>query len=173
LDLNSRGEITGGVFYQNSARIDMLWIPLHPKPSGQPGHERGNPHIDVETILGIWRDSVPEETRRTWLIADPAAEDCVADAESTGLLVPVQKAGGITAEVVEVSAERGYGENRGKSAGAKVPDPIFQSLGVNGKYRRLESTRDRFPQPVRVLFWFADPTFFTASLQKKQSAPLW
>ena len=105
LDLNANGEITGGDFYRDSSRIDMLWVPLLPKASGQPGHERGNPHIDVATILGIWRDSVPEETRRKWLIVDPAAEDCVEDAPATNLLVPVQKPGGITTEVVEVSAE--------------------------------------------------------------------
>lgn len=105
LDLNASGEITGGDFYRDSSRIDMLWVPLLPKASGQAGHERGNPHIDVATILGIWRDSVPEETRRKWLIVDPAAEDCVEDAPATNLLVPVQKPGGIPTEVVEVSAE--------------------------------------------------------------------
>jgi hypothetical protein len=67
-------------------------------------------------------------------------------------------------------APSGYGENRGKSAGAKVPDPIFQSLGVNGKCRRLESTRDRFPQPVPRPFLVRDPTS-SQPLCKKNSLP--
>jgi hypothetical protein len=95
LDLNHRGEITGGMFYQNSARIDMLWLPLHPKPPGHPRHQRGNPHLNVDRILGIWRDSVPEETRRTWLIVDPSPADCIVDAQSSGSLVPIQISGGM------------------------------------------------------------------------------
>ena len=90
LDLNTAGEIVGGSYYGDSSRIDMLWVPVRPKPSGQPGNERGNPHINVETILAIWRDSVPEETRKKWLIVDPAAEDRIADAAATASLVPLQ-----------------------------------------------------------------------------------
>ncbi len=91
LDLNAEGEIAGGEYYSDSSRIDMLWVPLHPKPSGQSGHERGNPHINVETILAIWRDSVPEEIRKSWLVVDPAAQDRVADATATASLVPRQE----------------------------------------------------------------------------------
>ncbi len=90
LDLNEQGEIVGGEYYSDSSRIDMLWVPLRPKASGQPGHERGNPYIDVETILAIWRDSVPAETRRQWLIVDPAEKDRLADPTATASLVPVQ-----------------------------------------------------------------------------------
>lgn len=90
LELNPAGEIVGGDFYGGSSRIDMLWVPLLPKAPGQPGHERGNPHIKVENILAIWRDSVPEETRKQWLVVDPAAEDRVADATVATSLVPLQ-----------------------------------------------------------------------------------
>lgn len=90
LELNPAGEIVGGDFYSDSSRIDMLWVPLLPKTPGQPGHERGNPHIKVENILAIWRDSVPEETRKQWLVVDPAAEDRVADATAAMSLVPLQ-----------------------------------------------------------------------------------
>jgi hypothetical protein len=90
LDLNPAGEIVGGDFYGDSSRIDMLWVPLRPKPPGQPGHERGNPHIKVENILAIWRDAVPEETRKQWLVVDPAVEDRVADATAATSLVPLQ-----------------------------------------------------------------------------------
>ncbi|NLF70147.1 MAG: hypothetical protein GX575_14000 [Candidatus Anammoximicrobium sp.] len=90
LDLNPAGEIVGGAYYGDSSRIDMLWVPLRPKASGQPGHERGNPHIKVETILSLWRASVPEETRKKWLIVDPAPEDRVMDVASATSLVPLQ-----------------------------------------------------------------------------------
>ena len=89
LDLNAAGEIVGGQFFGDSARIDMLWVPLLPKPAKQPGNERGNPHINVDTILAIWRDSVPAETRKLWLVADPAPQDRVRDVVATRSLVPV------------------------------------------------------------------------------------
>lgn len=90
LDLNANGEIVGGEFYSDSARIDMLWVPLLPKASKQPGNERGNPYVKVDTILAIWRDSVPAETRKQWLVADPAPEDRVTDTASATALVPLQ-----------------------------------------------------------------------------------
>ncbi len=87
LDLNERGEITGGAFYRNSSRVAMLWLPLHPRPPGTEGHRRGNPHLDVDEVLSIWRDSVPEETRRQWLVVDPAPQDrYVVDFEVEGLI---------------------------------------------------------------------------------------
>lgn len=92
LDLNAAGEITGGQFYGDSSRIDMLWLPLLPKPAKQPGNERGNPHVQVDTILAIWRDSVPAETRKLWLVADPAPQDRVSDVVATRSLVPAAHA---------------------------------------------------------------------------------
>jgi hypothetical protein len=108
LDLNERGEIIGGVFYRGSTRIAMLWLPLQPKPPGTPGHERGNPHVNVREVLSIWRESVPEETRSQWLVVDPAPEDRhVASVDMDGL-VPV----------VYIQADDG------DSPGAEaVPDP--------------------------------------------------
>lgn len=75
LTLNAAGEITGGWFYRDSSIIDMLWVPRRPKQPGQPGNEAGNPYINVDTVLAIWRASVPEETRKEWLIVDPAPLD--------------------------------------------------------------------------------------------------
>ncbi|MCA9122068.1 MAG: cadherin domain-containing protein [Planctomycetaceae bacterium] len=71
LSLNDAGEIVGGLYYRDSSRIDMLWVPLRPKPSGKEGNERGNPHVDVEEVLAIWRSSVPDNLRRNWVIIDP------------------------------------------------------------------------------------------------------
>jgi hypothetical protein len=97
LDLNAGGEIVGGEFYSDSARIDMLWVPVRPKPPKQPGNERGNPNIKVDTILAIWRDSVPAETRKQWLVADPAPEDRVTDTAAVATLVPVQSPAAVPA----------------------------------------------------------------------------
>jgi len=75
LDLNDNGEIIGGRFFNDSETIDMLWVPLRPKAAGAEGNERGNPYVDVDKVLAIWRDSVPEQIRRQWATVDPAPED--------------------------------------------------------------------------------------------------
>jgi len=75
LHLNDDGEIVGGSYYRDSSSIDMLWVPLSPKQSGQPGNERGNPYVDVDEVLAIWRDSVDEDVRRRWAIVDPPLQD--------------------------------------------------------------------------------------------------
>ena len=92
LNVDENGMITGGSFYGDSSRIDMLWIPLSPKESKTPGHERGNPYITVKDIVSIWRDSVPAETRAKWFTIDPLVEDRI-DAIPEGLtkLIPLQK----------------------------------------------------------------------------------
>jgi hypothetical protein len=75
LDLNDDGEIVGGQYFQDSARIDMLWAPLNPRQGGQEGNERGCPHIDTKEVLAIWRESVPDELRMKWFNIDPPPED--------------------------------------------------------------------------------------------------
>ncbi|MBC8351966.1 MAG: hypothetical protein H8E66_08245 [Planctomycetes bacterium] len=92
LNLNEEGKIVGGNFYRDSSRIDMLWIPLSPKESKQPGHERGNPYIKVDEILSIWRDSVPAESRKQWLVIDQPAADRVSELpEGLASLIPLQQ----------------------------------------------------------------------------------
>lgn len=75
LDLNENGEVTGGYYYRGSNRMDMLWIPMAPVQGGEKGNERGNPHLDVKTVLSIWRESVPQELRDKWPNVDPTPED--------------------------------------------------------------------------------------------------
>jgi hypothetical protein len=75
LDLDSDGKVIGGRYLSDSARVDMLWTPLTPAQGGQEGNERGNPHVDVNEVLAIWRESVPEEVRQKWINIDPAEED--------------------------------------------------------------------------------------------------
>jgi len=93
LDLNPRGEIVGGYFFRGSSLIDLLWIPLQPKPGGKEGNQRGNPHVDVSEVLAIWRESVPAKVRGTWLVVDPPKRDRLKNAgklASGGKMVPVQ-----------------------------------------------------------------------------------
>jgi Transglutaminase elicitor len=91
LNLDADGKIVGGHFYRDSARIDMLWIPLSPKESGKPGHERGNPYIKVDNILSIWRDSVPVDVRKQWFVIDQPKADRVTEIpEGVASLVPLQ-----------------------------------------------------------------------------------
>jgi hypothetical protein len=82
LNLNDEGEIIGGEYFQDSARIDMLWTALNPRQGGEEGNERGCPHIDTKEVLAIWRESVPEELRSKWFNIDPPPEDQIhADGE--------------------------------------------------------------------------------------------
>ncbi|HRX81520.1 MAG TPA: hypothetical protein P5307_20765, partial [Pirellulaceae bacterium] len=92
LNLDGDGKIVGGYYYRNSARIDMLWVPLRPKAAGEKGNERGNPHIDVEKVLAIWRDSVPAEQRAGWAHVDPFLQDRLADDIQFAHLRPAQPA---------------------------------------------------------------------------------
>jgi len=86
LSLDANGNIVGGHFYRDSSVIDMLWVPRRPKQGGRPGNESGNPYVNVDEVLAIWRASAPEETRKKWLTVDPAELDRVAlvdDEETT------------------------------------------------------------------------------------------
>ena len=64
-----------------------MWVPLSPKKPGEAGHESGNPHLDVDKILAIWRKSVPVEVRRRWVVIDPDEKDRTVEiADPTALL---------------------------------------------------------------------------------------
>jgi hypothetical protein len=70
--------------------IDMLWVPLRPKQGGRKGNESGCPYVDVNKVLALWRESVPQDLRSKWLIIDPPAEDRVVDVTDVKRLVPLQ-----------------------------------------------------------------------------------
>jgi hypothetical protein len=72
LQLDDEGKIVGGGHYRDSSRIDMLWVIKRPAPSGHEENQRGNPHVDVDEVLSIWRDSVSEETIAKWVNIDSA-----------------------------------------------------------------------------------------------------
>ncbi len=94
LDLDDQEQIVGGRYYSDSSQIDMLWAPLNPIQGGAKGNERGNPHVDINEVLAIWRASVPEDIRKQWLNIDPTDEDRVVtdeEAVATSDLKPVDK----------------------------------------------------------------------------------
>jgi len=81
LKLNNAGMITGGYYFRDSSIMDMIWVPLAPKQGGAEGNLRGNPHINIETILAIWRESVDQDTRAKWYTVDPAPLDRINNHE--------------------------------------------------------------------------------------------
>lgn len=90
LNLDDSGKIVGGYYYRNSARIDMLWTPLRPKAGGKKGNERGNPYVDIDRVLAIWRDSVGKDVRENWVHVDPVSEDRLAESVQLTHLRPAQ-----------------------------------------------------------------------------------
>lgn len=74
LYLDDEGKIVGGHYYWDSDQIDLLWVPLRPYQGGKKGNKEGNPHLDVNEVLALWRESVPEQYRRDWHNIDSASE---------------------------------------------------------------------------------------------------
>jgi len=93
LHLDNAGRITGGFFYNDSNQVDILWAQLAPVQGGQDGNKRGSPHVDVASVMSIWRDSVPKETRMSWLNINPLREDAVtlAGEEFADSMLPTQQ----------------------------------------------------------------------------------
>jgi hypothetical protein len=83
LDLDEAGKIVGGGYYNDSNRIDLLWVPLQPAKGGSEGNKEGNPHLDPKEVLALWRDSVSEEARENWYNINPWPEDAIVDDEET------------------------------------------------------------------------------------------
>lgn len=129
LTLNRAGDVVGGQFYRDSSMIDLIWVPLRPKKSGETGHERGNPHVDVDKVLAIWRASVPEEERRKWHVVDPAPADRI---KNSGLawgrrLLPTQNPDGEEEEMSTTSSDTNWTENTNPVAHeATTPSPAAE-----------------------------------------------
>ncbi len=90
LELNEEGEIVGGSFLYDSSRIDILWVPVRPRQGGHEGNKRGNPHVDVNKVLAIWRESVDEDIRKKWFNIDSPEEDRILDVSGVEGIVPLQ-----------------------------------------------------------------------------------
>jgi len=83
LQLDEAGSIVGGSYYRDSSQIDMLWVPLGPKEPGQPGNQRGNPHVSVAEVLAMWRESTSDELRKNWPIVDAPAQERLLASNAT------------------------------------------------------------------------------------------
>ncbi|MEX0820228.1 MAG: hypothetical protein WD070_11575 [Pirellulaceae bacterium] len=115
LELDEDGAIVGGSYYNDSARIDMLWTPLHPVQGGTAGNDRGNPHIDVKEVLAIWRESVPEDLRNKWWNIDPTEEDAIGITADESSEETADKDTADTAPADESSAEEALADSSGES----------------------------------------------------------
>lgn len=121
LNLNDAGKIVGGQFYRDSSQIDLLWVALRPKPGGSEGNARGNPHVDVDKVLAIWRESVPAEERHRWLVIDPPRKDRldnIASLAASGRMVPRQDPARLDADSAVIPAS---GLEEEGDPGAVVP----------------------------------------------------
>lgn len=88
LQLDARGDIVGGYYFNDSDRIDFVWVPWSPKQSGKAGNESGNPYVDVSQVMEIWRKSVSRDDRRRWLIVDLAEEDRAVEVADPSRILP-------------------------------------------------------------------------------------
>jgi len=130
LELDEDGRIVGGVYFRDSDRIDMLWTPLKPAPGGEEGNLRGNPHVDIDTVLALWRDSVPAEAREKWLNIDPTDADRVIFEEAQSASdepsdVPNDQAADATATADEASDDSdaaAEGANDAGDADGEAPE---------------------------------------------------
>lgn len=88
LYLDGQGRIIGGDFLADSDRIDMLWVPRQLFRSGSEGNHDGNPYVDTETVLALWRESAPEEIRKKWWNIDPTDIDRIVVEEDGAVEAP-------------------------------------------------------------------------------------
>ena len=56
----------------------------------QKGNESGNPYVDVNQVLAIWRESARREEREKWLIIDPPRKTASCNVADVKSLIPLQ-----------------------------------------------------------------------------------
>ncbi|MDP6468352.1 MAG: hypothetical protein QF918_11470 [Pirellulaceae bacterium] len=129
LELSDAGDIVGGYYYRDSSRIDMLWIPVSPKQGRQPGNERGNPHVDVNEVLAIWRASVPQSDREIWPCIDASPQDRLfANAEIDGLKPLTDFSVTVAKPVVENQSTDGDAATEGTAD--TIETPVAENAAV-------------------------------------------
>jgi hypothetical protein len=135
LTLDDEGDVTGGSYYPDSARVDMLWAPLHPVQGGEEGNKRGNPHVDVKEVLALWRVSVPEDLRKKWWNIDPTEEDRIGVDEANDTepdAAPAAASNAVVVDTPDFDGFRGTGRRQGSLADEfeadPSPAPIFRGL---------------------------------------------
>jgi hypothetical protein len=75
-------------------------VPLRPTQGGREGNESGNPYLNANKVLSLWRASVSRELREKWFVIDPAPQDRVSW-ETAQQATEAEK----NAELAEASAE--------------------------------------------------------------------
>ena len=55
LDLDSAGNVWADYYFRDSSQIDLLWVSRYPAAGGQEGNKQGNPHLNVNEVLALWR----------------------------------------------------------------------------------------------------------------------
>jgi len=75
LELDASGNVSGGYYFRDSSQIDLLWVSRFPAPGGQEGNKQGNPHLDVDEVLSLWRQSVEQELVEKWVNVEPIRPD--------------------------------------------------------------------------------------------------
>ena len=155
LDLDADGKIVGGRFFHDSSSIDMLWVPLSPKSPGEAGNEAGNPYTKVETILSLWRESVPSEIRADWITVDsteiidrqrltsPVAEVVVAvseDSESTEIKVPTRVVRRNVATASSAASQIGDCFNADRQRVSHSFDELLRGGSTDTAMRRTEDS---------------------------------
>ncbi len=78
LDLDPSGNVSGGYYFRDSSQIDLLWVARYPAPGGQEGNKQGNPHLDVNEVLSLWRNSVDQELVDKWVNVEPVKPERTA-----------------------------------------------------------------------------------------------
>ncbi|MCL4203686.1 MAG: hypothetical protein KJ000_14370 [Pirellulaceae bacterium] len=137
LNLNQNGDIVGGSYYRDSTRIDLLWLPIAPVSPGLKGNERGNPHVDVDKVLAIWRESVPDELVAKW-IRFHDAHDVPGEQSAPETLVA-----GNDPATEEMPSERPSGEPSSEPRNENVPVSPPSPLLNNSLLGTAETDVDR------------------------------
>jgi hypothetical protein len=130
LELDENGRIVGGYFHRGSSMIDLLWVPLRPKQGGKKGNERGNPYVDVDKVLAIWRDSVAKDTRTKWAVADPPRLDRFVKLASYEGLEPVHDVAAKENEAADAAVATADAEDAG-SEGSGVVTADYEERGTD------------------------------------------
>jgi hypothetical protein len=127
LRLDAAGRIVGGEYYDDSSEIDMFWAPLRPLQGGEEGNEWGNPHIDLDEVLSMWRESVPREIRANWWTIDALKEDVInADDERRAELLALKDDGCPLSDAEEMELEALLVSQAARSANASVDSSVVR-----------------------------------------------
>jgi hypothetical protein len=70
LSLDEAGNIIGGNYYRDSNQIEFLWLAQRPAQGGTKNNKQGNPHLDINRVLALWKASVDDDAMKNWVNVD-------------------------------------------------------------------------------------------------------